>query len=217
MLHAAAGSISDPHATSAVKPQQGWAPPRPARPRARFHATAWSPRLPVVKKFHNWQKYLEQRHRSRYISRMISSATPSRAARRPAWPGLAERVLHGIARAAMLLLFWRRIARTIAQIESLFDLWRTGELPLQTPAAAIPAPPRPHVARASVRRTTSRRITAPPVKRRPSDHAARATFRIGIPRQTPSQPDPGSMPPTDAPATENFNFWPAKASCRTTL
>ena len=92
---------------------------------------------------------------------MTITATQSRAARRPAVPALAERVLHGIAQAAMLLLFWRRIARTIAQIESLFDLWRTGGVPLETPAAPIPAPTNPSVGRTSVRRATSRRITAP--------------------------------------------------------
>jgi hypothetical protein len=130
---------------------------------------------------------------------MMSPASPSRAARRPAWPGLAERVLHGIARAAMLLLFWRRIARTIAQIESLFDLWRTGELPLQAPAAAIPAPTRPHVARASVRRTTSRRITAPPVSAAhpitPRKPRLAPAFRVKLnPNPIPAQRRPRACP-----------------------
>lgn len=92
---------------------------------------------------------------------MTTTAVPFRAARRPAVPAWAERVLHGIIQAAMLLLFWRRIARTIAQIESLFDLWRTGGVPLETPTAPIPAPTNPSVGRASLRRATSRRITAP--------------------------------------------------------
>ena len=77
---------------------------------------------------------------------MKAPNTLTRATPAPLGQGVAARVLRAVAHAAMLVLFMRRIARTLAQIEALFDLWRTGSLPLQTPPsqshAAAPIPSR---------------------------------------------------------------------------
>ena len=64
---------------------------------------------------------------------MKAPSTPHRAKRTPSGLTLGVRLLHGLAHVAAMLLFWRRIAHAIAQIETMFDLWRTG--PFQIPVA----------------------------------------------------------------------------------